>query len=41
MRTAAIVKTYKILHADHLADLRVNGRIIFKSILKFWCEGET
>lgn len=32
MSIYTIVNTYKILHADHLADLRVNGKIIFKSI---------
>jgi hypothetical protein len=40
MNMVAIVNTYTILHADHLADLRVNEKIIFKWIKKFWCEGE-
>ena len=26
------VNTYKISHADHFADPRVNGKLIFKSI---------
>jgi len=28
----AVLSTYKILEADHLVDLRVNGKILFKWI---------